>query len=100
MNRLGVCSWSLQPSSPEDLANKVRTLGLSHVQLHLDPVRTGAWPEARTAEALARADVSVLSGMMGMVGEDYSTLATIRATGGVRPTEHWEANLAAAHPIS
>ncbi len=95
-NRIGVCSWSLQPASPADLAEKVRAVGLSHVQLHLDPLREGAWPEAETAAALADADVSVVSGMMAMAGEDYSTLETIRATGGVRPDERWETNLAAA----
>src|SRR5207244_3794505 len=38
----------------------------------------------------------ILSGMMAMKGEDYSTLESIRRTGGVRPDEHWPENLAAA----
>jgi L-ribulose-5-phosphate 3-epimerase len=66
------------------------------VQLALDPIRTGAWDADETLEALQHAGLRVISGMMATRGEDYSTLETIRATGGVRLDEHWEENLAAA----
>jgi len=95
-NRLGVCSWSLQPKSPADLARKVKEVGLSAVQLALDPLRRGEWPVDLTRETLAAAGIEIRSGMMAMQGEDYSTLETIRRTGGVRPDKHWKANLAAA----
>lgn len=94
--RLGVCSWSLKPASPEDLAQKVRAAGLSWVQLALDPIRRGEWDEAKTVKALAAAGIGIASGMMGMAGEDYSTLESIRLTGGVRPDTTWEKNLRAA----
>lgn len=96
MVRVGVCSWSLHPASAAELVERVRATGADAVQLALDPLRTGAWPVAATVDALARADVAILSGMMGMRGEDYATPATIRATGGVRPDAHWRANLEAA----
>ncbi|MBL8763755.1 MAG: sugar phosphate isomerase/epimerase [Phycisphaerae bacterium] len=96
MPRLGVCSWSLRPSGPSDLVDKLGMTGLNAVQLALDPIREGAWGRAETQRALSGAGVLVLSGMMGTKGEDYSTLDTIRRTGGVRPDEHWEHNLAAA----
>ena len=51
----------------------------------------GAWQDA-----LAARDIEVLSGMMSTRGEDYSTLESIRRTGGVRPDEHWTENLAIA----
>src|SRR5262245_15413121 len=35
--------------------------------------------------------------MMSMKDEDYSTLESIRRTGGVRPAGTWSDNLAAAH---
>jgi len=95
-NRLGVCSWSLQPASPEELVERIRTLGLDGVQLALDPLRTGEWSTQRTTLLLQEAGIGVRSGMMGTLGEDYSTLASIKRTGGVVPDEHWEANLAAA----
>jgi sugar phosphate isomerase/epimerase len=96
MPHLGVCSWSLQPSSPADLAARVRECGVSAVQLALDPLRTRAWDEDETLHVLEANEIAVLSGMMAMAGEDYSTLASIRETGGVRPDETWAENLAAA----
>jgi sugar phosphate isomerase/epimerase len=89
---LGVCSWSLRPASAAELAERVRATGLAWVQLALDPLREGAWPVASTRAALAEAGIGIVSGMMGTVGEDYSTLDSIRASGGVRPDRHWEAN--------
>ncbi len=45
---------------------------------------------------LQHAGIEIRSGMMAMSGEDYSTLESIERSGGVRPDEHWEANLSAA----
>ncbi|MCK6476666.1 MAG: sugar phosphate isomerase/epimerase [Phycisphaerales bacterium] len=93
--RLGVCSWSLRPTDPADLAAKVRQCGVAAVQLALDPIRSGAWDLDETRAALSAHGIGILSGMMGMEGEDYSTLDSIRATGGVSPDDTWNANLAA-----
>lgn len=90
MPELGVCSWSLRPGGPEGLAGAVRACGVGAVQLALDPIREGAWDEDQTRRALE--GVCVLSGMMTTRGEDYSTLESIRRTGGVRPDEHWDEN--------
>jgi sugar phosphate isomerase/epimerase len=98
--RIGVCSWSLQATGPLELVERVRACGLAHVQLALDPLRTGAWDAERTRDVLADAGIGVLSGMMAMQGEDYSSLASIRATGGVRPSASWPANLAGAREIA
>ncbi len=92
-HRLGVCSWSLQPTSPADLAAKLRAIGVDACQLALDPIREGRWKLDATGEALRTAGIEIRSGMMGTHGEDYSTLETIRVTGGVRPTQHWAKNL-------
>lgn len=96
LSRLGVCSWSLQPQSPSELAAKVRAVGLRRVQLHLDPLRECRWRVDETVGLLKDIRASVVSGMMTMKGEDYSTLESIKATGGVRPDETWEENLKAA----
>lgn len=99
-DRLAVCSWSLRPLSAVDLVAKVRACGLSRVQLALDPIRLSkgddGWDEDATRAALADAGIAVVSGMMAPRGEDYSTLESIRATGGVRPDETWDANREAA----
>lgn len=94
--RIGVCSWSLQAQSPAELARKIREVGVLHVQLALDPIRTGQWPEVGTINALRESEIEVISGMMGMEGEDYSTLESIATTGGVRQATTWPVNLAAA----
>ena len=95
MMRLGVCSWSLGVDSPDSLVESMRAVGLTCVQLALDPIREGTWSEAETVRALIEADITIVSGMMAMAGEDYSTLEAIARTGGVRPDATWEANLAA-----
>jgi sugar phosphate isomerase/epimerase len=66
------------------------------VQLALDPLRTGRWDVLETVDALGSSGVRVLSGMMEMEAEDYSTLESIARTGGVRPDATWDANMRAA----
>ena len=95
VRRVGVCSWSLRAGSPAELVERVRACGCDAVQLHLDPLRE-TWDPGETASALHDAGIAVLSGMMTTEGEDYSTLESIKATGGVRPDGTWAANLAAA----
>jgi sugar phosphate isomerase/epimerase len=51
---------------------------------------------ATILDRFERDGITLLSGMMAMDGEDYSTLASIRATGGIVPDATWPANLAAA----
>jgi L-ribulose-5-phosphate 3-epimerase len=92
--RVAVCSWSLQPTSPQDLTAKLQATGIHRVQLALDPLREspGVWGE--TAALFKKDGVTIVSGMFGCVGEDYSTLETIRATGGIAPDATWEQNRA------
>jgi len=92
-NRLAVCSWSLQAATPQELAERLQATGISRVQLALDPLREdpAAWGD--TEAVLKQAGITIISGMFGCVGEDYSTLGTIRQTGGIAPDETWEQNL-------
>ncbi len=71
-------------------------MGAGAVQIALDPLRTRAWSQEETVATLSAAGIAIRSGMMGTEGEDYSSLESIRATGGVRPTKHWRANRTAA----
>jgi len=89
-SRLAVCSWSLQPASAEDLLTKLASTGLTRLQIALDPIRVnagGAWSDF--AGLCARRGVTCVSGMLGTVGEDYTTLESIRRTGGVVPDATW-----------
>ena len=94
--RIGVCSWSLGATTPDDLASALGRVGVRKVQLALDPLRTGHWDEIRTGQVLRTAGVQIVSGMMRMAGEDYSSLESIRRTGGLRPDATWSANVQAA----
>ena len=98
--QIGVCSWSLRAASPADLVGKVLATGCRAVQLALEPIRCGDWDEVETFERLGEAGICVLSGMMEMAGEDYSSIGSIAQTGGVRPDSTWPTNEAAGRQIA
>jgi sugar phosphate isomerase/epimerase len=93
VDQIGVCSWSLQATGPQDLAEKVNALGVKRVQLGLTPHRgdQGAWEGVQ--EVLGESGIKIVTGMYSTIGEDYTTPETIRRTGGIVPDEHWEENL-------
>ena len=91
-DRLAVCSWSVQPSSPQELAARIEDIGIHRVQLALDPLRENPKLWDATEACFRDKGISVVSGMFGCVGEDYSTLQSIRDTGGLAPDSSWEQN--------
>jgi L-ribulose-5-phosphate 3-epimerase len=91
-SRLAVCSWSLRPESPDDLVARLAETGIVRVQLEIDKLRDHPEVWGNCAEVFAAHGISIVSGMFGTVGEDYSTLETIKATGGIVPDETWEEN--------
>lgn len=92
LDHLAVCSWSLQPTDPDDLVKKVAQAGLHSIQIALDPVRVQPQIWGAIGDAAANAGMKLVSGMFGAVGEDYSSLDSIRRTGGLLPDETWEEN--------
>jgi len=91
-HQIGICSWSLRPESPEALVLDTQACGLSAVQLALKPlVEDSSWRQCQSI--LSDSGVSILSGMLEPVGEDYSTLETIAKTGGVRQDSLWPQTL-------
>lgn len=89
--KLAVCSWSLQPETPEALFKALDEIGIKRVQIALDPIRENpAWKNF--PEQAAARGVACVSGMFGTVGEDYTTMETIRETGGVTPDKTWDQN--------
>ena len=90
---IGVCSWSLQPIGPKLLVEQIRECGLDAVQLALNPLVNDPRDWADTFMYLEDAGIRVLSGMMESIGEDYSTLESIRRTGGVVPADTWPRSL-------
>jgi sugar phosphate isomerase/epimerase len=90
--RLAVCSWSLQPADPKDLLAKIEMTGIRRVQLALDPLRESPANLGETQKLFGEKGITIVSGMFGCVGEDYSTLDSIRVTGGIAPDSTWEQN--------
>lgn len=99
-DRLGVCSWSFR--QPLDgVAAEMKKMGLSRIHLALQPFLEGESRHgaAEGAGALEKVKARLASGewilsaaMIGFPQEDYSTLESIRKTGGVVPDDAWEAN--------
>jgi L-ribulose-5-phosphate 3-epimerase len=93
-DRLAVCSWSLQPKNPGELLRALQEIGIPRLQLALDPVRAERDVWGNIAAQCASAGVTIASGMFGTVGEDYSTMESIRRTGGIVPDATWDENRA------
>lgn len=92
-SRLAVCTWSLEPAGARDLPGKLAAVGLARVQLALDPLNESpdAWADA--AALFAQNNITPVSGMVRCLGEDYTTLESIRLTGGIAPDATWKQNL-------
>src|SRR5688572_29107111 len=83
---IGVCSWSLRPTDIGDLVAKVRQLDLQHVQLTLEPLLFLDDKRRHQQLGLLRnAELTITSTMISYPGEDYSSIASIRDTGGLVP---------------
>ncbi len=91
--RVAVCSWSLEPENPYDLVAKLSAVGINRIQLALDPLRESPEIWDQTEALLKQAGITLVSGMVGCIGEDYSTIESIRLTGGIAPDATWEQNL-------
>jgi L-ribulose-5-phosphate 3-epimerase len=98
--RIGACSWSLEPRTADELAERALATGVSCLQLALDPIRTGAMGLEETRRRLREAGLDLVSGMMAMAGEDYTTPDSIRRTGGLVPDPTWPANRRAARELA
>ena len=99
-DRIGVCSWSWRLPMKE-VAREMAEADVKGIHLALGPFiapdeRHGAAEDAAALafvkEKIAKGEWVLMSTMIGTVGEDYSTLETIRETGGIVPDRTWEAN--------
>ncbi len=89
---IGVCSWSLREPNLEATVERVRELGLGHMQLALGPLLQMDEPGRRQAlETLKNSGLTLTATMIGFPGEDYSSIAAIRKTGGYAPDDAWPA---------
>ena len=96
-DRIGVCSWSYQRPLAE-VAAEMKKAGVKGINLALAPFLApdGRHGVAEGAEALAFAkrqfatgEWKLMSTMISFPQEDYSTLESIRRTGGIVPDDAW-----------
>ena len=99
-DRVGVCSWSWHLPMAQ-VAERMDEAGVKGIHLALGPfiAPDGRHGGAESADAwafvkgkVAKGEWKVMSTMIGTVGEDYSTLESIRKTGGIVPDATWEEN--------
>jgi L-ribulose-5-phosphate 3-epimerase len=83
---IGICSWSLH-NNPFEIFQTLEETGLTHLHLGLvaanlfrDPIAQNNWIVSCT--------------MLAFPQEDYSTLDSIRETGGIVPDDCWAVNRA------
>jgi L-ribulose-5-phosphate 3-epimerase len=80
---LGVCSWSLQVTSVDELKRLLGDLGVDAAQIACGDPHHATWDEGDALPEAARSSGLILTGaMLGFPGEDYTTPQTIQATGG------------------
>lgn len=100
--RLGVCSWSYKLPL-DQVAEEMKKIGLTRINLALQPFLEGderhgkaedAGARERTEKRLASGEWKITSTMISFNHEDYTTLESIRKTGGIVPDEHWDADRA------
>jgi sugar phosphate isomerase/epimerase len=90
--QVGVCTWSLNRGDVrEAMALAQDELGLSLVQLGFFGRGIPAEDDdAAIVESLGNSGLEVSATCAGFEGEDYSTIASIRRTGGYAPDETFE----------
>ncbi len=93
INTLGVCSWSLQARNVAELLQRVESCGLTNIQIALVPLLDQAAEIDELRGAIEQGRITLCSGMLATIGEDYATLDSIKRTGGLRPDAHWDENL-------
>jgi sugar phosphate isomerase/epimerase len=80
---IGVCSWSLQPTSIPELRGLLDQLGVNVVQIACGDPYHASWDEGDDMpEAALAAGFDLTGSMLGFPGEDYTTPQTIQKTGG------------------
>jgi len=84
---VGVCSWSLR-TDIAGVADAMKKIGLEHVHLGIRP----AVENAGVLAAIEKQDWIISSTMIDFPQEDYSTLESIKVTGGIGPDKYWQQN--------
>jgi len=87
---VGVCSWSYE--KPIDVvAAEMAKIGVNRIHLALGPALEGdRICRASVERHLAAGDFTLSAAMIGFAHEDWTTLDSIRRTGGIVPDAYWD----------
>ncbi len=86
---VGVCTWSLR-MEPQRAADALHSLSVEHIHLALRPALESG--SERYLRPFLDARHTITATMIDFPQEDYSSLESIRATGGIAPDQHWQDN--------
>jgi L-ribulose-5-phosphate 3-epimerase len=86
---IGVCSWSLRKDI-NGVTQAMNEIGIEHVHLAVRPALEENADDYLAA--LQKQNLTISATMIDFPQEDYSTLETIKATGGIVPDNFWERN--------
>jgi sugar phosphate isomerase/epimerase len=86
---VGVCSWSLRVDILQ-VAEAMKKLGIEHIHLALGPA-LHSQPD-KYLNAVRQQNWAITSTMIDFPQEDYSSLESIRLTGGIVPDDCWDSN--------
>ena len=86
---IGICTWSLQNEIPE-LESVMNESGITNLHLSLDPELSNE--NSEYLKTIQKNQWQSTAAMIGFDHEDYSTLESIRETGGIVPDQHWDKN--------
>jgi len=87
---IGVCTWSLD-NNFDKISELAEQTGLSHLNLGIAPA-LGKKGE-KYLSRVQKEGWNITATMMSFPQEDYSTLESIKATGGIVPDRYWEETL-------
>ena len=86
---IGICTWSLQNEIPE-LESVMNESGITNLHLSLDPELNNE--NSEYLKTIEKNGWQPTAAMISFDQEDYSTLESIRETGGIVPDQHWDKN--------
>ena len=86
---VGICDWSLR-TDIAGVAEAMSKLGIEHVHLAVRPAVEEKGNDYLVA--VRKQGWTISSAMIDFPQEDYTTLDSIKVTGGVGPDEYWQQN--------
>lgn len=87
---IAMCDWCIEAGSVGDAVRCIRGLGLEHVHLALSPlVGSDGLPREHEIVEWKASGLRFTAGMIAFAGEDYSSIESIRRTGGLVPDSEW-----------